>query len=662
MTISAWFSGNFYNFPAGVARGLRQFLCALLVLMFTRLSWSQPLTPGIPITNIMVTAIQSDLAISGPGYFILHDPVSGQMYVTRYGQFMLDANGYLVSRDGMRVQGYHDAALTQFGDIQMDNTGAPGGDTAVVASYFINSSGIVAVELADGTTFARAQVLLQNFSHPEYLQLAGKQCYSWDGNVGALSQPLAPGSNGLGLILTGSLEQPVSTLEINRVNGPPPLLAHGLLHQTGVPTDLGIEGNGYFILRDPASQSLYASRAGAFEVDNNGFLINYSGLRVQGFEDDSLSVIGDIQIPWEPVANDLLTITRSGKVNFNLPDGTSGLAGQILLSDCLQSAQLAPTNFSLFPVNSASWTPLAIPGQNGLGWLAQGNVETKQFDAAIFSIRRKLNFISQGSIQATTNASDLALNGPGFFVLRDATSNAFYATRNGHFQVDGGGHLVAMNGWRVQGLTDPALSLPGDLIIDGAQSPEGPDGDTNVAAFAIAANGNVNVELSDGTTYTRAMITLQAFYNVQALQTADGIYFNNLAAATPIFSNGVPGSSGFGSLTGGGLEILPSYRMPETDPLPDSGWRIQADNLLDGTNEIESSDDLAHWKVLHQINANDLGAAEYVDTNAPSTAGRFYRVSVAIPPPTTITQECIYYTYTVSVPSAATPRLSAPLW
>jgi len=103
-----------------------------------------------------------------------------------------------------------------------------------------------------------------------------------------------------------------------------------------------------------------------------------------------------------------------------------------------------------------------------------------------------------------------------------------------------------MNGWRVQGLTDPALSLPGDLIIDGAQSPEGPDGDTNVAAFAIAANGNVNVELSDGTTYTRAMITLQAFYNVQALQTADGIYFNNLAAATPIFSNGVPGSSGFG--------------------------------------------------------------------------------------------------------------------
>ena len=144
------------------------------------------------------------------------------------------------------------------------------------------------------------------------------------------------------------------------------------------------------------------------------------------------------------------------------------------------------------------------------------------------------------------------------------------------------------------------------------------------------------------------MITLQAFYNVQALQTTDGIDFNNLAAALPIFSNGVPGSSGLGSVIGGELEILPSYRMPETDPLPTAGWRIQADNLLDGTNVIESSDDLAHWKVLHQINANDIGAAEYFDTNAPATAGRFYRVSVAIPPPTTITQLFIYYNVVAS--------------
>jgi len=54
-TIPSWYSGNFYNFPARVARGLRQFLFALSVLMFTRLSSAQPLTPGTLKTNSSVT-------------------------------------------------------------------------------------------------------------------------------------------------------------------------------------------------------------------------------------------------------------------------------------------------------------------------------------------------------------------------------------------------------------------------------------------------------------------------------------------------------------------------------------------------------------------------------------------------------------------------------
>ena len=657
MTISARFSGNFGNFPARIARGQRQFVFLAFMLMFAQVVSAQTveMPSGFSTTitysyytnetiETIVTGVPSDLAISGPGYFLLHDPESSLMYVTRYGAFMIDANGFLVSSDGMRVQGYCDAALTQFGDIKLDNTGAPDGDTAPVISYFINSNGLEIVQLADGVTFTRAQVLLQNFSHPEYLQPAGKQFSAWENQAVALPQPSSPGSNGLGLLQTSRLEQPVSTLKINKVKGPAPLLAHGLLHQTGVPTDLGIEGNGYFILRDPESQSLYASRAGAFEVDSNGFLINYSGLRVQGFKDDTLSVIGDIQIEREPVMNNLLAVTRSGKVWFNLPDGGSGIAGQILLSDCLQPARLAPTNFSLFPVdtNRAAWSPLAMPGQNGLGWIAQGTVETKQFDALIFAMRRKMNFISQGSIQATTNVTDLAINGAGFFVVRNPTNNAFCATRNGHFHMDGAGHLVSTNGWRLQGLTDAALSVQGDLIIDGSQSPYG-DTDTNVFAFSFSANGEINIQLSDGTLYTRGSITLQGFYNVQALQTTDGIFFNNLAAALPMFSNGFPGTSGLGTIVEGASETLTSYRMPETDPLPQAGFRIQANNLLDGANSLESSDDMVHWAALGQVNANDIGAAEYYDTNPPAASGRFYRAVVAPAPPTTITQQYIFY-------------------
>ena len=95
--------------------------------------------------------------------------------------------------------------------------------------------------------------------------------------------------------------------------------------------------------------------------------------------------------------------------------------------------------------------------------------------------------------------------------------------------------------------------MPGDLVIDGAQSPEGAGGDTNVVAYFFGANGNIDVELSDGTVYTRGELTLQQFRNLQALQTSDGINFTNLAAAMPVFSIAVPNASGLGAIAWGGV-------------------------------------------------------------------------------------------------------------
>lgn len=59
------------------------------------------------ITN---TASTSDLAIAGPGFFRVKDPVSGVSFVTRAGNFRFDSNGYLVTQQGYRVQGTFGAA------------------------------------------------------------------------------------------------------------------------------------------------------------------------------------------------------------------------------------------------------------------------------------------------------------------------------------------------------------------------------------------------------------------------------------------------------------------------------------------------------------------------------------------------------------------------
>jgi flagellar hook protein FlgE len=60
------------------------------------------------------------------------------------------------------------------------------------------------------------------------------------------------------------------------------LHTQGSLQTTGVMTDLAIQGEGFFIQK--ASDKLYYTRAGAFGLDEDGFLVNPSnGMKVQGW-------------------------------------------------------------------------------------------------------------------------------------------------------------------------------------------------------------------------------------------------------------------------------------------------------------------------------------------------------------------------------------------
>ena len=60
------------------------------------------------------------------------------------------------------------------------------------------------------------------------------------------------------------------------------IFTQGNLQSTGVGTDVAIQGNGFFVLKD-GEQTFY-SRAGAFGIDRDGTLVNPAdGLRVQGW-------------------------------------------------------------------------------------------------------------------------------------------------------------------------------------------------------------------------------------------------------------------------------------------------------------------------------------------------------------------------------------------
>jgi flagellar hook protein FlgE len=83
----------------------------------------------------------------------------------------------------------------------------------------------------------------------------------------------------------------------------------------------------------------------------------------------------------------------------------------------------------------------------------------------------------QGLLQASSNQTDLAISGQGFFVVNDGTTSGagrFLYTRAGEFSVDSNGYLVNNGGYYLQGWpTLPDGSF--DVDLDGVADPSVPD-------------------------------------------------------------------------------------------------------------------------------------------------------------------------------------------
>ena len=154
------------------------------------------------------TGVTTDLAVSGNGFFMVQDAVTGVQYATRAGDFTVNSGGYLVTNDGLRVQGFNDGALATRGDLKIDVPAAvpPVVPPVTVKSFSIGTDGTITVHGTDGVSFVRGQVLLQSFSAPSQLIKEGNNLYSGMAGAGPLTAPAAPPTNGLGSIESGVLE------------------------------------------------------------------------------------------------------------------------------------------------------------------------------------------------------------------------------------------------------------------------------------------------------------------------------------------------------------------------------------------------------------------------------------------------------------------------
>lgn len=159
------------------------------------------------------TGRDTDLGISGSGFFHVKNAVDGTEYATRAGEFRWSDQGFLVTSQGYRVQGLTGASLGAVGDVAL---GAPPSGTQR-QSVSIDRTGNVVEFYSDGTSATTNRILLQSFNDPSALTKEGNNLYSGlisAGPVGAAAgatalqagEVNAPGKNGLGTIQSGTLE------------------------------------------------------------------------------------------------------------------------------------------------------------------------------------------------------------------------------------------------------------------------------------------------------------------------------------------------------------------------------------------------------------------------------------------------------------------------
>ncbi|MGX7232250.1 flagellar hook-basal body protein [Enterococcus italicus] len=162
--------------------------------------------------------------------------------------------------------------------------------------------------------------------------------------------------------------------------------------------------------------------------------------------------------------NHLLTINKSG---------INGLQKKLDIT----AANIANVNTVGYKKNDTTFTEL-LHNANTPDEVRIANTATNQsVNRGVAVSNQSINFI-QGSLSSTTSSWDMAIDGEGFFGVRDA-NNQLYLTRAGNFQRDAQGYLRTNEGLQVE-------------VEETIPQNQWPNGDASVSAngvIIIQSNG-----------------------------------------------------------------------------------------------------------------------------------------------------------------------------
>lgn len=169
------------------------------------------------------------------------------------------------------------------------------------------------------------------------------------------------------------------------------IITQGALTNTGLATDLAIDGNGFFVVsgQNNGRTGQFYTRAGQFTLDKDGFLVNMQGLTVQGYLTSPTGVMGTSPTDLKVGNSDSPAVaTTSVRARANLdaatvpplaafdplnPSATSNFSNSVTVYDTLGAAHQLDVYYSK-TATANEWNYHVMEGATEVGPAAGGTL------------------------------------------------------------------------------------------------------------------------------------------------------------------------------------------------------------------------------------------------------------------------------------------------
>lgn len=325
------------------------------------------------------------------------------------------------------------------------------------------------------------------------------------------------------------------------------LFTQGGVETTNSSTDMAIQGQGFFVMKDAEGGKFY-TRAGQFNMDKNGTLVNAQGLKLQGIQLDSsgnpVSGLTDIVIGSNLIAPPTATTSISLVANLGATSTTptTALPADAVGTEDDPTDWFAASNFS---------TVVSIYDSLGqvhdLTFLFRKTATANQWDYRVVADAGEVSGGTAGKLrQVNAAGGKLAFNADGTFNTGGATN----ITAIGPITWASGAsaQAVAVADMKFTGTTQYARPASVSMLSHNGVLPGA------LTGISIDTEGVITGLFSSGNTQPLSQVALADFASPEGLSHVGNSLFAQSPDAGEVVS-GNPGTGGFGTVLSGSLEL-----------------------------------------------------------------------------------------------------------